>query len=947
MSGSSQSAATSPFAHHSGEMVARIRDYDWAATPLGPIESWPQSLKIAVDLMLASPGATSVMWGPERTQLYNDAYIAIASARHPHALGRPTMENWAEAYVDFLGPLLDRAFAGESVVVDHQSVALLSADGTTVEHVFTAAFSPIRDERGAVLGVFHPLVEVTEQVRAQAAMRETSRTLDAILNNTREAVFLMDHRQHCVFANAAAEELTGYKFTELQGRPLHDVIHHRKPDGSPYPLEECPIDRAFPERAQISGEELFVHRDGSLYPVAYTASPLLNEAGEPVGTVIEARNIAERRAREARLHELHQTLERRVAEALAERKVFADVVENSSAAVTALDMRFNVLAINRANVDAFETVFGKRPQVGDNLLEILSDMPEHQAQVREYWSRALAGEEYVLTEEFGELERRTYEVRFSVLRDTDGAQIGASSTAYDVTDRICAERRVAEAETARREADALYRAYFENSPEALFVVGVTEGGDFRVEQINPAHEAGVGFKLDDVRGKRIEEILPPDTAEQVLRSYRRVLESGEIYQSREVFTLHGEPQHWDTSLMPVRDGDGAVNKIIGSSRNVTRQVLAEEALRQAQKMEAMGSLTGGVAHDFNNLLTPIIGSLDMLRRRGGADEREQRLIAGALQSAEKAQMLVQRLLAFARRQPLRPAAVDISKLVRGMAAIVASTTGPQIQVVVDTSEDLPPAEADANQLEMALLNLAVNARDAMPGGGTLRISASVATPEDQRPPELRPGSYIRLSVSDTGVGMDEATLSRAIEPFFSTKGIGKGTGLGLSMVHGLAAQLGGALAIHSRPGLGTNVELWLPQSDRQPDTDDTQVGSAAMRRSARGTVLLVEDEDLVRASTSDMLSQLGYSVQEAHCGEEALRLVENGLEFDLLVTDHLMPGISGTELAREIRSRSPDVPVLVVSGYADVEALAPDLPRLSKPFRMDDLAAKLNELRSA
>ena len=365
---------------------------------------------------------------------------------------------------------------------------------------------------------------------------------------------------------------------------------------------------------------------------------------------------------------------------------------------------------------------------------------------------------------------------------------------------------------------------------------------------------------------------------------------------------------------------------------------AQEALRQSQKMEAMGQLTGGVAHDFNNLLTPIVGALDMLQRKGLGGEREQRLIAGAAQSAERAKTLVQRLLAFARRQPLQAVPVDVAKIVSGMGELVASTTGPQIRVVVEAPEGLPPAIAEPNQLEMALLNLSVNARDAMPEGGTLRISASAESVRPGHRSKLSTGHYIRLSVADTGSGMDAATLARAVEPFFSTKGVGKGTGLGLSMVHGLASQLNGALTIQSRPGLGTNVELWLPRSKIVP-ADDMQSLVAADAPLARGTALLVDDEELVRASTADMLADLGYSVVEVSSGEEAMRLVDAGQPFDLLVTDHLMPGVSGTDLARVVRTSRPGAAILLVSGYAEREGLDPDLPRLTKPFRKDELAA--------
>lgn len=369
----------------------------------------------------------------------------------------------------------------------------------------------------------------------------------------------------------------------------------------------------------------------------------------------------------------------------------------------------------------------------------------------------------------------------------------------------------------------------------------------------------------------------------------------------------------------------------------------QQALRQSQKMEAMGQLTGGVAHDFNNLLTPIVGTLDMLQRKGVGGEREQRLIAGAVQSADRAKTLVQRLLAFARRQPLQAVPVDVAKLVSEMGDLVASTTGPQIKVVVDAPQDLPAAMADQNQLEMALLNLSVNARDAMLERGTIRISARTEFVGTGHRSKLAAGEYICLSVADTGTGMDAATLARAVEPFFSTKGVGKGTGLGLSMVHGLASQLNGALTIQSAPGLGTNVELWLARSMTVPATA-LRIVEAVQRQSAHGVALLVDDEELVRASTAYMLAELGYRVVEAASGEEALQLLGTGQLFDLLITDHLMPGISGTDLARLVGTSRPGTRILIVSGYAEREGLDPDLPRLAKPFRKDELAASLLQL---
>ena len=500
-------------------------------------------------------------------------------------------------------------------------------------------------------------------------------------------------------------------------------------------------------------------------------------------------------------------------------------------------------------------------------------------------------------------------------------------------------RELQQAETARREVDALYRAYFENTPDPLFVVGIDPDGGFVVEQINPAHEAGVGFSLEEIRGKRVEDFLPPEAARRVIESYRHTAETGEIYRYREVFTLNDEPQHWDTTLVPLHGATGQVLRIIGSSRNVTTQVVAAEALRQSQKMEAMGQLTGGVAHDFNNLLTPIMGVLDRLDRKGLGDERDQRLVAGALHSAERARTLVQRLLSFARRQPLQPVPTDVVELARGMIELVSSTIGPQIEVKFDPEHRLPAALADPNQLEMALLNLSVNARDAMPGGGTLRISVAHSVVHSRGSKDVAPGEYVCLRVADTGVGMDEETQQRAVEPFFSTKGVGQGTGLGLSMAHGLAAQLGGALTIDSVPGQGTDICLWLPAT-ALPSRTSSSVKQASISLGG-GTALLVDDEDAVRESAAQMLVDLGYTVTTATSGVEAWALIEQGFAPDLLITDHVMPGMTGTELAHAVRQRSPALRVLVISGYAEESGIDPKLPRLTKPFLQADLAAQL------
>jgi CheY-like chemotaxis protein/two-component sensor histidine kinase len=371
---------------------------------------------------------------------------------------------------------------------------------------------------------------------------------------------------------------------------------------------------------------------------------------------------------------------------------------------------------------------------------------------------------------------------------------------------------------------------------------------------------------------------------------------------------------------------------------------AQEALVQSQKLESMGRLTGGVAHDFNNLLTPILGTLDLLKRRAVGGEREQRLIHGASQSAERAKTLVQRLLAFARRQPLQATTIDVGQLLEGLSDLLSSTVGPQINVMLDIASGLPFAKADPHQLEMAILNLAVNARDAMGGAGQITIAAAPVAVRPGDVESLAPGGYVQLSIADTGQGMDEATKLRAIEPFFSTKGIGQGTGLGLSMAHGLAVQLGGGLTIESTPGAGTTVTIWLPESLNAVERGDVVLLDARKADGRGGIVLLVDDEEHIRVMAVDMLTELGFEVREADSAVAALRALDEGLQPDLLITDHLMPGLTGVELASAVRAKLPATKVLIVSGFAETEGLDPALPRLTKPFVQSELAVALAAL---
>jgi signal transduction histidine kinase len=371
---------------------------------------------------------------------------------------------------------------------------------------------------------------------------------------------------------------------------------------------------------------------------------------------------------------------------------------------------------------------------------------------------------------------------------------------------------------------------------------------------------------------------------------------------------------------------------------------AQAALLQAQKIEALGQLVGGVAHDFNNLLMAVIGNLDLLSKKLGEDARLHRLLDGAMEGARRGATLTQRLLAFARKQELKAQATDVRSLVEDMMGLIHRSVGPMVRVELHAEGEVPVVDVDPNQLEMALLNLAVNARDAMITGGVLTIGLSDQIVEADDQLGVQPGRYVVLSVRDTGEGMSAETLARAVEPFFSTKGVGKGTGLGLSMVFGLAQQSGGALRLESAPSTGTTAKLWLPIAKATTLLPE-RTPNVVTQASGRAKILFVDDDLLIAGSTADLLEDLGHQVIEVHSAMEALRLLEGGLAADLMITDHAMPGMTGIELAREVRRQYPQLPILLATGFSELEGgTVVDVARLAKPYTQAQLAAEIARL---
>jgi PAS domain S-box-containing protein len=532
------------------------------------------------------------------------------------------------------------------------------------------------------------------------------------------------------------------------------------------------------------------------------------------------------------------------------------------------------------------------------------------------------------------------------IRDSSGALIGYAKVTRDLTEQKGA------AEALRR-TEQQFR---------LLVDGVTAYAIYMldpsgyVSSWNSGAQRIKGYQAEEIIGEHFsrfytEEDRQAGAPETFLGAARQAgrheMEGWRVRKDGSRFWAH-------VVIDAIRRDDGQLLGFAKITRDVTEQREAQKALEQArealfqsQKLESIGQLTGGLAHDFNNLLMAVLGSLELAQKRLPDDPRVTRLIANAIQGAQRGAVLTQRMLAFARRQELKREAVDLPGLVLGMASLLERTLGPSFAIETKFPLGLDPVETDPAQVESALLNLAINARDAMPGGGAIVIGARRAKVAEGEIVDLSPGAYVCLSMTDGGEGMDEETLERAAEPFF-TKGVGKGTGLGLSMIHGLALQSGGALRLKSRPGEGTTVELWFPVAKVAAEPAPEPSLLPTLPRSRRLTVLAVDDDDLVLLNTVAMLEELGHTVLQADTGAKALDLLRQENAVDLIVTDQAMPKMTGAQLIEAVRAERPELPILLASGYADLPpGLAPDLRRLAKPFGLGDLARAIDELELA
>ncbi|KQW22277.1 histidine kinase [Afipia sp. Root123D2] len=934
--------ATLPdFLSGGGEMGALTRAFDWSASSLGPPDKWPQSLRTAVRIVLNSNHPMFIWWGPDLIQFYNDAYRqTMGPERHPSALGQRGRECWAEIW-DIIGPQIEQVMSGGGATWHEDQLVPVTRHGRLEQVYWTYGYSPI-DEGDRVGGVLVVCRDVTEDHMAAAALREREAELARVQQIGRIGGLEVDLR-------------TGFR---NRRSPEYLLIHGLPPDAVTETHEDW-VRRIHPEDRETTDKQF---RDAVAGDVRdYNAQYRIIRPSDGQVRWISVKSVIERDVNGAaiRLVGAHSDVTEQV---MAERalrqseEAFRTLAEAVPHHVWTATPAGSLNWFNRRVYEYAGAAFGELD--GDGWSKVVH--PDNISAAVAAWSHAVStGNPYEIEFRLRRADGafRWFLSRAVPARDEYGNIVRWMGTNTDVHDHklISAElARLNETLAERvlektRERDRIW-----NVSQDLLVVASTDG---IVHAVNPAWTRTLGWSEADLLNRTADWLQHPNDVP------RTRIELAHLARGRTTVRFESRAQHKDGSYRwlswtAVPD-DGFIYAV---GRDVTAEKVAEErlkaaeeALRQSQKMEAVGQLTGGIAHDFNNLLTGIVGSLDLMQTRfaQGRTNGISRYIEAAMASANRAAALTHRLLAFARRQPLVPKSVDASQLMASLEDLLRRTIGEGIDLEVVAAENLWPILCDPNQLENALLNLTINARDAMPNGGKLTIALSNAWLDDvpAANPPLPEGDYICINVSDTGTGMSSEVAARAFDPFFTTKPIGQGTGLGLSMIYGFARQSNGHVMIDSKWGEGTSVRLYLPRlhgevGGVEPDTPQ----DADSRNAAGEVVLVVEDEPVVRGVILEMLSDQGYRTIEATDGPSALQILRDRAQrVDLLVTDIGLPGMNGRQLADFAREVRPDLSILFTTGYAADAAsakgfLKPGMRMITKPFDLDNLSRMIGEM---
>jgi PAS domain S-box-containing protein len=925
-----------------GEMASLIRDFDWSGTSLGAINEWPQSLKTATALIVQCRVPIVMLWGSEGVMIYNDGYTGFARGRHPAALGMKVLEGWAEV-ADFNSHVMNVGLAGGTLSFKDQELTL-NRNGEPEQVWMNLDYSPVLDDSGVPGGVIAIVVETTERVLADrrnaeflAALGESEARYRTLFESMGEAFCIIesatlpgsglsDYRY--VSTNPAFSTTTGVK--DVIGKTIREIFPNESHEW--FDTYDRVLASGKPVRFERGLESL-----GRVLEVY--AFRIQDQAHRRVGVIfsdVTARKQAEtaRRQAENRLRELNMNLER-------------EVVERSAVGGRFWQMCPDLLGVLKPDAifesvnPAWKAVLGwsEAEVTTTSIFELLH--PEDRAHTREGFE-SLKGGSLILH----------FENRY--LRK-DGGFEWFSWSAVPLGDAYYCSGRKITAEKAQAavlaERTAERELIWRNAQDLIAVIDAT--GVF--QEVSSSCHKILGWKPEELIGRSVFEFIHSD---DVASTQTALVHAA----SAELPTFVNRYRHQDGGYRWLSWVAAPENGLIyATARNITvereqAQALAEtqDALRQAQKMEAVGQLTGGIAHDFNNLLAGISGSLELLEAR--LAERHlsgfERYIDAAQASAKRAAALTQRLLAFSRRQTLDPRPTDVNRLISGMEELIRRTVGPSIQVEVVGAGGLWLTRIDAGQLESALLNLAINARDAMPDGGRITIETANKWLDERaaRQREVPAGQYISVCVTDTGTGMTAAVIERAFDPFFTTKPLGQGTGLGLSMIHGFVRQSGGQVRVYSEVGRGTTMCLYLPRFIGELDAPDASEDQKPSQSGVGEVVLVIDDDPTVRMLIVEVLQEGGYTAIEADDGPSGLKVLQSDAKIDLLVTDVGLPGgMNGRQVADAARTTRADLKVLFVTGYAENAVvgngiLAPGMAVITKPFVMHDLGRKIREM---
>ena len=940
-----------------GEMGAAMRAYDWSQTKLGQPSYWPTPLKTLIGVVLGSNQPMFIAWGDDQLLFYNDAYSAILANKHPGALGRPFLEIWAEIEADLV-PIVEQAYAGEPVHMDDITL-MMNRRGFVEETHFSFSYTPIRGDNGIANGLFCACNEITEQVlaeRRRAADTERQRNL---FEQAPGFITILHGPEHVFeFANATYRRLFGERdfigktvreaFPELADQGFYEVLHEVYQSGKRFKADHIPIKLDHPVGPPVERFLDFIYE------------PMIDHSGEVTGIFVEGHDATEAHRVQAELSESEER-NRRIVEGVKDHSIFTVDPDNRIMDWT----------------PGAEAVFGWSAGEVKGMSADILFTPEDRQQGIPAQELATARDTGCANDERWHLRRdgSRFYANGSVrpLHDAQNGINGFIKIARDETERRAAEATLSATEqryrlVAKATNDAIWdwdlvtnHVDWNEAVHVLF--GYTEDeveptGDWWTGNIHPDERAQVDTAIHAVIDGADEQWAAEYRFRRSDGTFADVFDRGHVFRNEE-----GKAVRMIGAMLDLTERKRAEHALMELNETLETRVsertadllAAQGALRQAQKMEAVGQLTGGLAHDFNNLLTGISGSLEMMQIRiaQGRTADVERYVSAAQGAAKRAAALTHRLLAFSRHQTLAPKPTSVNQLVCGMEELIRRTAGPAIKLETVHAAGLWPSLIDPSQLENAILNLCINARDAMPDGGTITIETGNRW-MDQRMAQqrgLEPGQYISLCVSDTGTGMTADVASKAFDPFFTTKPIGVGTGLGLSMIYGFAKQSGGSAAIYSEVGHGTMVCIYLPRHLGEAEVQDVSDRDEVSPRAEAGeTVLVVDDEPTVRMLVSEVLTDLGYTAIEAEDGAAGLKVLNSDSRIDLLVTDVGLPGgLNGRQVADAARSARPNLKVLFITGYAENAVLShghldPGMHVLTKPFAMETLAARVRSL---